>query len=1178
VFFALAGASLDVANVSVALPIAAVLFLVRIVAVFLSVRISAGVLKSSEEIKRYGWSGFISTGILMLGFLQIIGAKIPAITGFVSPVIYDLILLNLILGPVLFRVALTKQKKSEEIAPVTDENVRETDEIKKKLKAVDKDFRVVFSEPNFDDQNLNKMLFDLYFRVLGLVSELKDSFIYKRNSESQELLEETVALYRNMFISVENIIKSGKDARSIKATLQNLRINQTDSLLHHLNERKSEERTFAEYDSFLKGLLNKLVDITELLPESYSLSVKTSLATMKNKPFKFKLYILNLHFRAFWWKLFSGGKPITLKIELRNFARYFIGSVITKELKETVNLVGADRLNLYRKLKAIHKNFITYLDEMITITGQEKSSLGFVTVFFMRYEELKEMFFNELDVYISEQALIVEEIEKRLSYAFASPYNNFLKYLDEIQRVEKREGDLKLFPAFEESQKVKEELIDSLRYWVVYYQGMIGFIEKELYIYRFEIQLNNFLDRALLNLADEVSQAIRVECSQILIQFRKFSEDLEKRLPEGYDKLKSYSDNFRISEHIEGLTLVVRELEKASRSRKLRTFLDTVINGIKSLAKELPEEAEFLEESDLLLPERTPRFIELKSYKISKLTENFLLSRFPREIGDVNEFLVNYVESSLKEFRNLESSVIYYIESIVKRLEEDPGDIEGAKDIIASLTENFVGRVRDIESNNDKLEISINEQVSIKTAAAIAQINELIPRSVADDDVIHPVSQKLADSLYTAYKYIKVHLHLAFHKIYQTGKALTERVIRPLIRRSIDSFRVLSGKTPPLHKEDLFRIQEILEQLPFIYRRLFDGTSLESSEFFKGEEEIRKLVDDAQMRFKMKLPSSILMVGAPGSGKSSSIYFMKKSVFRPGDYIELNFLERISEVDELRKIISYALGYNELKTIDSIILDLNERYRNKYILLIDLHKIFIRKVDGFGALKAMLHIISMTANNVIWIVTVQSIAWQFIKNNFNAGNLFNFTLQLEDLNRNKMRDIIIKRQETAGFRFKFAKDEIYLLRKRILSSTKHMEEQAYLSRIYFDRLSDYANGNIVAGMNFWLNSILTVEENTLTIKTYQPFPYIDLSFLDVKLMTALHAVLLHGGMKKNQLADCMNIYEKEAGEILNKLFSFNLLRIGELTKGHDYFYTNKFKFKSIERELKIRNLLPCDTD
>lgn len=58
----------------------------------------------------------------------------------------------------------------------------------------------------------------------------------------------------------------------------------------------------------------------------------------------------------------------------------------------------------------------------------------------------------------------------------------------------------------------------------------------------------------------------------------------------------------------------------------------------------------------------------------------------------------------------------------------------------------------------------------------------------------------------------------------------------------------------------------------------------------------------------------------------------------------------------------------------------------------------------------------------------------------------------------------------------------------------------------------------------------------------------------------------------------MNIYEKEAGEILNKLFSFNLLRIGELTKGHDYFYTNKFKFKSIERELKIRNLLPCDTD
>jgi hypothetical protein len=47
----------------------------------------------------------------------------------------------------------------------------------------------------------------------------------------------------------------------------------------------------------------------------------------------------------------------------------------------------------------------------------------------MQYEELKAMFFNELDVYIEEQSSTVLNIEKRLTYAFASPYNNLFMRL-----------------------------------------------------------------------------------------------------------------------------------------------------------------------------------------------------------------------------------------------------------------------------------------------------------------------------------------------------------------------------------------------------------------------------------------------------------------------------------------------------------------------------------------------------------------------------------------------------------------------------------------------------------------------------------------------------------------------------------------------------------------------------
>jgi len=1179
IFFALAGASLQIDTISQALPLAAVLFVIRIVAVIIPVRITGRVLSLDMPVMRYGWSGFISTGILTLGFLQVIAKQVPVVSEVVAPVLYDLVLLNLILGPVIFRLSLIFQKKDEESSSVVP--LPEEPEIvipEDTLVKAEKEYRIVFSEPQFEDKHLNKILFDLYFRIIGLLSNFRDSFIAKRNLESQELLEETVALYRNMFLSIESIIMSGKDPRAVKATLQNLRINQTEAMLHHLEERKLSERKFADYDSLARNLLSELTTLSDDIPESHELGVITDLAKLKGKPLDFKFYLVYLKVRCMFSKIIRRKSSVSVDVDLRSMARFYLNAVSTGEILETVNLVGSDRLNLYRKLKAIHKNFISYLDEMITIIGQEKSSLGFVTVFFMRYEELKEMFFNELDVYINEQTANVEQIEKRLTYAFASPYNAFLKHLGEVIRVERRSNDIDLFNALEKARMQRETLIDSLRHWVIYYHGIIGLIQKELYIYRFEIQLNNFLDRALLNLADEISERIRTGCPKIADQLRHFTAELAGRIPAGYDGLKSYSDNFRISHSISELTLVVRELERASRSRKLRTFLDTVINGINTLSSALPAEAELLDDSDLNLPERTPQFIQMKNYKVSKITQNFLLSKFPREIGDVNEFLVNYVETSLKEFRNLESSVIYYIDSMVKRLEEDPGDLDGARDIISALSENFISRLREIENNNDKLELSINSQVAVKTATAIKEVKTLISLSNREEPGKTEVSRKLSGYFASSLKFTRVNIHYLFHKVAQFGRFLLKKLLIPLTRRLFERLKIFPGKLPESYKEDLFKTKEILDRLPFIYRRLFDGTSLESSEFFKGEQDLRKLVTEAQQRFRAHLPASILITGAPGSGKTSYIYFIKKELFRPGDFIEFDFLERISTVDELRQVLSQAMGYNELKTIDSIILDLNERFRNKFVLLINLHKLFLRTVDGFGALNAMLHIISMTNSNVIWIVSVQSIAWQFIRTNFGASSLFNLKLSLEDLNRSKMKDIILKRQETAGFNFKFSKDDLYLLRKKFLGSFQMVDEQSYLSRIYFDRLSDYAGGNIVAGMNYWLNSILKIEENTLTIQTYQPFPYIDLSFLDLKSVTALHAVILHGGLKRSQLAECLNTSEKEAGELLNKLFSMNLLRIGELTKSHDYYYTNKFKFKSIERELIKRNMLPCEPE
>lgn len=1174
VFFTLAGATINLSSALNFLPIAGALFLIRIIALFVSVRTAVSVVNSPPEIKRFGWSGFISTGVLMLGFSGIIASELPQISDLVSGIIYDLILLNLLLGPIIYRAVLVYQKNDEETtAPVTSKTtVKEG--LVDKLNKVKEDYQIAFAEPNFYDEKLNKIFFDLYFKLIELVNEFRDNFVTKRNYETEDILKETVAIYRDKFLGIESIIKSGKDPRAIRAALQSIRINQTEVLLDKLEERKKMERDFANSDTIIKKLLNDLLEITSTLDESYPLSTEIDYATYSGKSFYFRFFILKLKFTVWLKTIFTGDHTAVVKVNLKNYSRYYLNVKTTTELLETINLTGADRLNLFRKLKAIHKNFIYYLDDLITTIGQEKSSLGFMPVFYMQYEELKAMFFNELDVYIEEQSSTVLNIEKRLTYAFASPYNNLLHEIKSLIRLEKRGLEVNFFKEYEESQKVKENLFDSIRYWVIYYQGIIGLLQKELYIYKFEIQLNNFLDKALLNLADEISERIRAGSPKIIEQFRQMITDVKALLPLGYDTIKAYSDHFRMSYVIPELSSLIRDLDKTTRSRKLRTFFDTVINGIKSVAKELPEEAVYLDDEELNLKNRIPEFTKLKTFEIRKQTSSFLLLKLPREIGDVNEFLVDYVDSALKEIRNLESSVNYYLDSIVKRMHEDPEDFEGVEDILDSVNSSFLNRLREIENNNDKLEQAINKQVADKTEVAVTEIKRLIRQAPQLDRELKHENNTFSSKVNYLFRFIKVAIKKMFHIVKAAVNSIYKRFIIPLFARSYERFKILSGKLGTSYKEDLFRLDKILNGLPFIYRRLFDGTSLESSEMFLGKEEIKHIFSDAQNRFKNKLPSSVLITGAPGTGKTSCLYFIKNDLLRPGEYLEFYFLERISTVDELRKLISEAFGYNDLKSVEAIIIDLNERFRGKTVLLINLHKTFVRSVDGFEALKTMLYIISMTSVNILWITTVQSTGWQFIKTNFKASSLFTFLISLEELNRRRVKEIILHRQKTTGFGFRFTEDDLYLLRKKMFNSSKSIEDQRYLENVYFERLTDYAEGNIVAAMNYWLNSIKKIDGNTLLIQTYKEYPLIDLSFLDTNLITVLHTVMLHGGLKKSQLAQSLNIPENIAGEALNKLLSLNLLKIGELTKSHDYYYTNKFKFKSIQYELKNRNILP----
>lgn len=109
VFFAVAGAQLDLAALRMAGLAALLLVLSRLLATYLACAIAGKASGEDPVVRSYIWMGFIGQAGVSLGMATIIAQELPATIGnALRTIIVGGIVVNQVLGPVLFRVALEK--------------------------------------------------------------------------------------------------------------------------------------------------------------------------------------------------------------------------------------------------------------------------------------------------------------------------------------------------------------------------------------------------------------------------------------------------------------------------------------------------------------------------------------------------------------------------------------------------------------------------------------------------------------------------------------------------------------------------------------------------------------------------------------------------------------------------------------------------------------------------------------------------------------------------------------------------------------------------------------------------------------------------------------------------------------------------------------------------------------
>jgi Kef-type K+ transport system membrane component KefB len=108
VFFATAGAHLDLPLLAQLWPIALVFFLVRLFATVLASKLTSRLAHDDAAVRGYGWAPLISQAGLTLALSHTIEREFPNLAAGMRALVIATVAINEILGPVLFKYALER--------------------------------------------------------------------------------------------------------------------------------------------------------------------------------------------------------------------------------------------------------------------------------------------------------------------------------------------------------------------------------------------------------------------------------------------------------------------------------------------------------------------------------------------------------------------------------------------------------------------------------------------------------------------------------------------------------------------------------------------------------------------------------------------------------------------------------------------------------------------------------------------------------------------------------------------------------------------------------------------------------------------------------------------------------------------------------------------------------------
>ncbi len=341
--------------------------------------------------------------------------------------------------------------------------------------------------------------------------------------------------------------------------------------------------------------------------------------------------------------------------------------------------------------------------------------------------------------------------------------------------------------------------------------------------------------------------------------------------------------------------------------------------------------------------------------------------------------------------------------------------------------------------------------------------------------------------------------------------------------------------------------------LPPVYLRLFSLEPLVLDEFLVGREEAMAAFREAFVAWREGKRSALLVYGESGSGKRSLLNCALDANGEGAEIARTQVTQTRSTEEELVLLLAQTLGHEgAFADLEALITWLQGRSR-QLIVVENVHRLYLRRIGGFGAIQALMHVVSRTPQH-LWVVSLEAHPHAFLQRLFRLNDAFTHIVATQSLSDMELQRAVLVRHDLSGFKLHFEPDPSASVKvsKALQRARGEHAKQRVISAYFFRQLRSHSGGNLLSALSLWLESTHVDASGKAVVVRPLAAPETEvLRRLTQQHCFALAALLQHGDLNAIELAQVLTMALGPARLTLQLLHQRQVLELRSAQSSRD---------------------------